>query len=71
MPHSNHTDVVPPPGLIIPRNSAELDVTALASLVATLLVLPAVYSLFAAKQTRPVSLAPYEAETLDSQEARA
>jgi len=42
-----------------------------ASMVATLLVLPAVYALFAAKQTRPVSLAPDEAETLDSQEARA
>ena len=36
VPHSNHTDIVLPPGLTIPRNSAELDVTALASLVATL-----------------------------------
>ncbi len=42
-----------------------------ASMVATLIVLPAVYALFAAKQTRLVSLAPDEAETLDSQEARA
>jgi len=42
-----------------------------ASMVATLIVLPAVYALFAAKQTRLVSLAPDEADTLDSQEARA
>ena len=40
-----------------------------ASMVATLLVLPAVYALFAAKHSRPVSLAPDEVGPPKSQEA--
>ena len=35
MPHSNHPAVAPPAGLIVPCNSAEFDVTAVASFVAT------------------------------------
>ena len=42
-----------------------------ASMVATLLVLPAVYVLLAAKDALPVSLAPDDAGLPDSQEARA
>jgi multidrug efflux pump subunit AcrB len=40
-----------------------------ASLLATLLVLPALYALFAARRPRPVSLAPDDTGTTGPQEA--